>query len=100
MVVAKRTQTNTVDTKYEYNEEGKLVHEVVTETLEIPDEPLVAHDSVTCVCECPDDFDFDDEYDIEIEEPVSPLKILAGISCLASIVASGCLIFKTLRNKN
>lgn len=32
MVVAKRIQTNTGDTKYEYNDEGRLVHEFVTET--------------------------------------------------------------------
>lgn len=95
MVVAKKTQTNTVDTKYEYNDEGRLIHEVVTETLEIPDEPVVAYETTACVCDCPDEYE--DEYDVEIAEPVSPLKILAGISCLASIVASGCLIFKALK---
>lgn len=100
MTVSKRIQTNTIDTKYEYDNGGKLVHEVTTKTFEIPDEPVVTHKATACICESPDNFDFDDEYDIEIEESVSPLKILASISCIASIVASGCLIFKTLRNKN
>lgn len=95
MVVAKKIQTNTVDTKFEYSEDGKLIHEVVTETREIPDEPVVSYDTTACVCNCPDEYD--DEYEYEIVEPVSPLKILAGISCLASIVASGCLIFKALK---
>lgn len=97
MVVAKRTQTNTVDTKYEYNNEGKLVHEVVTETLEIPDEPVVAYDTTACVCDYPEEFDAEEEYCAELEVPVSPLRILAGISCVASIIASGCVIFKTLK---
>lgn len=95
MVAVKRTQTNTVDTRFEYSEDGKLIHEVVTETQEIPDEPVVAYTTTACSCDCPDEYE--DEYDVELVEPVSPLKILAGISCLASIVASGCLIFKALK---
>ena len=94
MVAVKKTQTNTVDRKYEYNEEGRLIREVVTETYEIPDEPVT---TTLCSCDCPEERDIEDEYNVEIEEPISPLKILAGISCLASIVASGCLIFKALK---
>ena len=97
MVVVKKTQTNTVDKKYEYNDEGRLVHEVMTETLEIPDEPMMAYETTACACGCPDEFDIEDEYEVEIEEPISPLKILAGISCLVSIIASGCVIFKSLK---
>lgn len=92
-----KIQTNTVDTKYEYNDYGKLIHEVTTETVEIPDEPAKVYEANACVCECPNESDLEAEYEVEIDEPISLLKVLASISCFASIIASGCVIFKSLK---
>lgn len=96
MVICKQTQTNVVDTKYEYDGEGNLIHKVVTETSEIP-EP-VPQATVTCSCSC-DDFDEDAEvcYEHELEIPINPLDIITGVAGVASIIASGCLIFKALK---
>lgn len=95
MVVVKQTQTNTIDTRCEYDNDGKVVHRVVTETLEIPD----VQPAVTCSCAC----DYDDDYgeetliEHELEVPVTPLDVIMGAAGIASIIASGCMIVKALK---
>ena len=95
MVAVKQTQTNTIDTRYEYDNDGKVVHKVVTETLEIPD--MFPAATMTCSCDCDDDCDVETVIEQEIEVPVSPLDIIMGAAGIASIIASGCMIVKALK---
>lgn len=97
MLIAKTTQTTTIDTRYEYDANGKMIHKVVTETLEIPETPVQT--TTMCACDC---CDCDEETEAELmtaelEIPVSPMDIIMGAAGIASVLASGCLIFKTLK---
>lgn len=94
MLIAMTKQTNVTDTVYEYDANGKMTHKVVTETLEIPDMSPVAT-VTTCACDCDDDFEAD--MYAEFEVPVSPLEVITAAAGIASIIASGCLIYKALR---
>lgn len=95
MLVAKQIQTNTIDTKYEYDGDGKVVHKVVTETLELPDVPSAV--TCSCACDCDDDYGEGTLIEHELELPVTPLDIIMGAAGIASIIASGCMIAKALR---
>lgn len=96
MMIAKTTQTNTIETKFEYDESGKMTRRIVTETLEVPEVP--AFEATVCACDCNDiDEDSDVDIDVELEAAVSPLDVIMGAAGIASIIASGCMIVKALR---
>lgn len=98
MMIAKTTQTNTIDTKFEYDESGKMTRRIVTETLEVPEAPVF--EATVCACDCTDtDEDSDIGMDVELETEVSPLDIIMGAAGVASIIASGCMIIKSLKSK-
>lgn len=96
MMIAKTTQTNTIETRFEYDESGKMTRRIVTETLEIPEIP--AFEATVCACDCTNtDENSDVDMNVELEAETSLLDVIMGAAGIASIIASGCVIAKALR---
>lgn len=101
MVITKTTQTNTIDTKFEYDETGKMTHKVVTETLEVPETSVCGTTTITYHpddCDDGDDIDVDIDTDAELEVTVSPFEVITAVAGIASIITSCCLLSKALKN--
>jgi len=97
MVSIMKTQVNTTETAYEYDENGKVIKKTVTETVaQEPDE------YITCTCGCAYD-DVEDEITTALEGVIdteyTALDVITAAAGVASIVASVCLIAKALRKE-
>ena len=77
----------TYETKYEYDETGKVIHAVETETVDVPS---------GCVC---DDCAPLLEDVIEFEDAPSALDIITGAAGLATLAAAICLAVKIVKSK-
>lgn len=77
----------TYETKYEYDETGKVIHAVETETVDVPN---------GCICDdCAPLF----EGVIESEDAPSALDIITGAAGLATLAAAICLAVKIVKSK-
>ena len=89
--------TTTYETTREFDEKGNVTHEIHTETREEPDCA-----SYTVTTSTTSDEDIAEMLDglIELQEPTpSILDIITGAAGIASIIASVCLIAKTIKRK-
>lgn len=89
--------TATYETTREFDEKGNVTHEIHTETREEPDCA-----SYTVTTSTTSDEDIAEMLDglIELQEPTpSILDIITGAAGIASIIASVCLIAKTIKRK-
>lgn len=87
----------TYETTREFDEKGNVTHEIHTETREEPDCA-----SYTVTTSTTSDEDIAEMLDglIELQEPTpSILDIITGAAGIASIIASVCLIAKTIKRK-
>ncbi len=88
--------TKTIDTVFEYDENGNVIHRVTTETVEFPEEVSVETDTTI---DFPDD-DFDDVLFVAENDTDIPtaFEIVKATICGAALFATGCAIYKALRN--
>ena len=79
----------TYETKYEYDESGKVIHKVATETVDVPN---------GCIC---DDCAplLEAEGVVAFEDAPSALDIITGAAGLATLAAAICLAVKIVKSK-
>lgn len=97
MMTTMNKLTTTYETTREFDEKGNVAHEIHTETREEPDCA-----GYTVTTSTTSDEDIAEMLDglIELQEPTpSLLDIIAGAAGIASIIASACLIAKTIKRK-
>lgn len=97
MMTTMNKLTTTYETTREFDEKGNVTHEIHTETREEPD--CVGYTVTTSTTSDEDIAEMLDGL-IELQEPTpSLLDIIAGAAGIASIIASACLIAKTIKRK-